>query len=224
NLLPKRPVQFQQADNEFEIALIDEENDTTSISTLLHEPTMKQIDQYTKFQLQKKCKVLFLRTRNNNTVLYEEIIIRVCKITKLDKRLGSLTKDIDGWYNLYCHKFHIAVVKLATEFRSINESSIINNTEELLKLDEFVSVKVWKPVLQMHLRATDQAKLRQMPKIFTKLGVFIHQIIKAILIAQDNNKDIQNIIKKCDEYTIDLKISTKLGIVKLLPVQKLLDC
>ncbi|CAG8807367.1 10380_t:CDS:1, partial [Racocetra fulgida] len=88
---------------------------------------------------------------------------------------------------------------------------------------EFVSDKVWKNVLQMHLRATDQAKLRKMPEILTKLGVFVCQVIKAVLIAQDKKKYMQIVIKKCDEYTIDLEIPTKLGIVKLLLVQELLD-
>ncbi|CAG8819067.1 30105_t:CDS:1, partial [Racocetra persica] len=45
-----------------------------------------------------------------------------------------------------------------------------------------------------------------------------------VLIAQDNNKDTKHAIQKYNKYTIDLEISTKLGIVKALPVRKLLDC
>ncbi|CAG8769608.1 5114_t:CDS:1, partial [Rhizophagus irregularis] len=41
--------------------------------------------------------------------------------------------------------------------------------------------------------------------------------VKNVLIAQNKNEDTQAIIKKCNEYTIDLKIPTKLGIVKSLP-------
>ncbi|PKB93867.1 hypothetical protein RhiirA5_440118 [Rhizophagus irregularis] len=48
--------------------------------------------------------------------------------------------------------------------------------------------------------------------------------VKNVLIAQNKNEDTQAIIKKCNEYTIDLKIPTKLGIVKSLPVRKLLMC
>ncbi|RIB16266.1 hypothetical protein C2G38_2038714 [Gigaspora rosea] len=80
NLLQKRPVQFQQVDNEFEIALWlarhkrildlatnirngmktrvderDKEHATTAVSSILHEPTLKlpEIDQ-------EECKALFL--------------------------------------------------------------------------------------------------------------------------------------------------------------------
>ncbi|CAG8759335.1 11410_t:CDS:1, partial [Racocetra fulgida] len=47
-------------------------------------------------------------------------------------------------------------------------------------------------------------------KMFKKLGVFVCQAIKTILIVQDNHKDTQNAIRKCDEYMIDLEILTKL--------------
>lgn len=56
----------------------------------------------------------------------------------------------------------------------------------------------------------------------TNLGAFVRQAVKNILIAQNNNEDTQAINKKCDEYTINLKISTKIGIVKSLPVRELL--
>ncbi|CAG8850626.1 32630_t:CDS:1, partial [Gigaspora margarita] len=48
-------------------------------------------------------------------------------------------------------------------------------------------------------------------------------VIKSILIAQDKNKNIQNAIQKCDEYTINLEIPTRLRIVKLLAVRELLN-
>ncbi|RIB26095.1 hypothetical protein C2G38_2164308 [Gigaspora rosea] len=104
--LPKQPIQFKKLDNEFQIAVwvahykrildlatnirtgmmtrIDKVFGTTSIPTLSHEPVSKflEIDQHVKFQLQKECKALFLRTRNNSSVLYEELIVRTCKIAK----------------------------------------------------------------------------------------------------------------------------------------------
>jgi hypothetical protein len=78
--------------------------------------------------------------------------------------------------------------------------------------------------LHLHLKATDLVKLRKDNTIVTNLGAFVRQAVKKILIAQNNNEDTQAIIKKCDEYTIDLKIPTKLGIVKSLPVRELLMC
>ncbi|CAG8840507.1 663_t:CDS:2, partial [Cetraspora pellucida] len=123
---------------------------------------------YMKFQLQEECKVLFLRTRNNSTALYEEIIVRVCNIAKTDRRLGSLTRDIGGWYNMYHYKFHVAAVKLVNEFRSINEST----EEPYDELDEFISDEVWKQLLQMHLKATNQTKLKKNPEILMKLRIF----------------------------------------------------
>ncbi|CAG8752419.1 13525_t:CDS:2, partial [Dentiscutata heterogama] len=67
--------------------------------------------------------------------LYEELITKVSKISKTDQRLGSLVKDIGGWYNSYQHKFHIVLINLANEFSSTNESA----KEPYNKLDEFVS-------------------------------------------------------------------------------------
>ncbi|CAG8608418.1 7758_t:CDS:2, partial [Dentiscutata heterogama] len=237
NLTLKQPAQFQQFNNEFEIAWwlahqkrildlatnirkakltkVDKEDNSTSTSTdtILNEPVSKlpEIDQ--------ECKALFLRTRNNTTVLYEELITKVSKISKTDRRLGSLVKDIGGWYNSYRHKFHIALINLANEFRSTNESA----KEPYDELDEFVSDDVWKQILKMHIQATDQTKLKQDRETYIKLGVFVRQITKAILIAQDKNKNTQNVIRKHDECTIDLKIPTKLGIVESLPVRELLD-
>jgi hypothetical protein len=76
--------------------------------------------------LQEECKALFLRTRNNTAELYEEIIVRVCKISKTDTRLGSLTKDIAGWFNTYRYKFHMSVIKLVNEFKTVYERFIFN--------------------------------------------------------------------------------------------------
>ena len=76
----------------------------------------------------------------------------------------------------------------------------------------------------MHLKATDQSKLWKLPVIVTKLGVFIRQVVKAILISQKNGEDTQIVIKRCDEHTVDLEIPTKLGIVRSLPVRELLNC
>jgi hypothetical protein len=75
----------------------------------------------------------------------------------------------------------------------------------------------------MHLKSTDQPKLRKDPIIGTKLGIFVRTAIKTILVAMKNQEDTQKAIKKCDEDTIDLKIPTKLGIVSTLPVRELLN-
>ncbi|CAG8720563.1 2231_t:CDS:1, partial [Dentiscutata heterogama] len=75
----------------------------------------------------------------------------------------------------------------------------------------------------MHILATDQTKLKQDHETYIKLSVFVCQITKAILIAQNKNKNTQNIIRKHDEYTINLKILTKLEVVESLPVRELLD-
>jgi len=75
----------------------------------------------------------------------------------------------------------------------------------------------------MHLKATDQQKLRKNLTIVTKLGLFIRTVIKTVLIAMKTEDDTQMIIKKYDKDTIDLEIPTKLGIVRELPVRELLD-
>ena len=75
----------------------------------------------------------------------------------------------------------------------------------------------------MHLKATDQQKLRRDSIIITKLGIFVRTAVKTILVSMETNEDTQKAIKKCDEDTIDLKIPTKLGVVSSLPVRELLD-
>ncbi|CAB4441430.1 unnamed protein product [Rhizophagus irregularis] len=181
--------------------------------------TPVEIDQHKKFQLQEECKALFIRTRNNTQELYEELISRVCKISKTDSRIGALLKDVGGWYNTYRCKFHVAVVKLADDFIVTHENAV----EPYDELNEFITEDVWRRVLCMHLKATDQQKLKRDEAIITKLGIFMQQVVKAVIIAQKNSRDTQPIIKKYDEYTIDLKIPTKLGVVESLPVRELLN-
>ena len=91
------------------------------------------------------------------------------------------------------------------------------------ELDEFITDDVWKQVLQMHLKATDQQKLKKNLVIITKLGIFVRIVVRMVLIAMRKKEDTQLTIKKCDDDTIDLEIPTKLGIVKGLPVRELLN-
>ncbi|GES99195.1 hypothetical protein GLOIN_2v1792160 [Rhizophagus clarus] len=222
NLQSKRPIQFQNMSNEFEIAYwlahhkrildlainiqngmmtgTDEEYETTSTSTSSSHALAKLsfesvsttpivIDQHVRYQLQEECKALFLRTRNNTTELYEELIVRVCKISKTDARLGSLVKDVDGWFNTYRYKFHMSVVKLVNEFKTVYERV----EEPYDELKEFLTDDVWKQLLQLHLKATDLVKLRKDITIITNLGVFVHQVVKNVLIAQNDKEDELNL-------------------------------
>ena len=75
----------------------------------------------------------------------------------------------------------------------------------------------------MHLKATDQQKLRKNLVIVIKLGLFVRIVVKTVLITMKTDDDTQMIIKKYEKDTIDLKILTKLGIVRILPVRELLD-
>ncbi|CAI2199340.1 13528_t:CDS:1, partial [Funneliformis geosporum] len=88
---------------------------------------------------------------------------------------------------------------------------------------EFITEDMWKQLLHMHLKATDQQKLRKNLVIITKLGLFVRTVIKTVLIAMRTKDDTKMIIKKCDKDTIDLEIPTKLGIIRVLPVRELLD-
>ena len=138
---------------------------------------------------------------------------------KSDQRMIGLVKDVGGWFNTYRYKFHVGVLSLANQFNAVNA----NVTEYDKLLEEFVTEEVWKKLLQMHLKATDQPKLRKNLVIGSKLELFVCQTIKAILIAKNNDQDTQSIIKGCDEHTIDLKIPTKLGIAGSLAVREFLD-
>jgi hypothetical protein len=93
----------------------------------------------------------------------------------------------------------------------------------LYNIDDFVTDAVWRQLLQLHLKATDQQKLKKNGVIINKLCAFTRQAVKEMVVTIENNGDTQSVIKKLDNYTINLKIPTKLGIVELLPVQELLD-
>ncbi|CAG8672590.1 15626_t:CDS:2, partial [Racocetra persica] len=90
------------------------------------------------------------------------------------------------------------------------------------KLSEFISEDVWKKVLQLHLKATDYPVLKNNSVMFTKLGTFVYQAVRKVLVAINSEQDTRNAIRKCDEITLDLQIFSKLGIVKTLPVRELL--
>ncbi|CAG8501292.1 17197_t:CDS:2 [Racocetra fulgida] len=102
---------------------------------------------------------------------------------------------------------------------------IINFREESLdsELSEFVNVGVLRQILQLHLKCTDMVEVMKDPEIFMRLVSFVRQALKAVLFADHNNQSTIAAIRGCDEYTIDLKIPTRLGIVKSLPVRELLS-
>ena len=131
----------------------------------------------------------------------------------------GLTKDVGGWFNTYRYKFHVGVLNLASQFNAVNDN--VTDYDDLL--EDFVTEEVWKKLLQMHLKATDQSKSKKNPIIGSKLRLFVCQAIKAVLIAKKDGQDTQSVIKGCDEHTIDLKIPTKLGIAGSLAVRELLD-
>lgn len=58
-------------------------------------------------------------------MLYEELIINVYGITKTDPRLGSLIKDVGGWYNNYRHRLHVSVINLANEFNALYKEFVL---------------------------------------------------------------------------------------------------
>ncbi|CAI2198726.1 17350_t:CDS:1, partial [Funneliformis geosporum] len=68
--------------------------------------------------------------------------------------------------------------------------------EPYSELDKFITEDMWKQFLHMHLKATDQQKLRKNLVIVTKLGLFIQTVIKTVLIAMRTKDDTQIIIKK----------------------------
>ncbi|CAG8747605.1 2871_t:CDS:2, partial [Funneliformis caledonium] len=152
NLQQKRSTQFQNMSNDFEIAhwvarhkkvlnLVinirngmmsnaDEHDETTltsssrqqiSIENVLSPP---EIEQHIKSQLQDECKALFLRTRNNTIALYEELVIRVCKIAKTDYRLNSLTKDATDQQKL--RRDSIIITKLGIFVRTAVKTILVS--------------------------------------------------------------------------------------------------
>ncbi|CAG8499336.1 7134_t:CDS:2, partial [Dentiscutata heterogama] len=178
-----------------------------------------EITKHMKWQLQNECKALFLCTRNNTKDLYEELAVKVCKIRKSDHRMATLVKDMGSWFDVYRHNLHVAITTLADDFATTHQQE-----EELSisQLYEFISEVTWKKVLRVHLQATDLPVLNNDSEIITKLGTFIRQAVRDVLIAQNKQQDTRIAIRKCDEITLDLKIPTKLGIVKTLPVRTLL--
>ncbi|CAG8691762.1 11549_t:CDS:2 [Funneliformis mosseae] len=115
---------------------------TLTLTTLQHSNVLPQqslpgiSQEHTKNQLQEKCKALFLRTRNNSTDLYEELIIRMCNISKTDDRLGSLVKDATDQPKL--RKDQLIVTKLGIFVRMVTKKVLIamimgEDTQQVIK-------------------------------------------------------------------------------------------
>ncbi|CAG8787464.1 22833_t:CDS:2, partial [Dentiscutata erythropus] len=148
--------------------------------------SISEIGHYKKINLQNECKALFLRTRNNTYELYEELITRVCEIPKTNVRMKTLIKDVGTWYDSYRCNFHCSILGLANQYSQIHEGEELVDSE----LAEF---------------CTDMVEMAKDPEIFTKLGIFAYQALKAVLIAGNNYQSTSAAIKTCDEYTVDLK-------------------
>ncbi|CAG8535173.1 5277_t:CDS:2, partial [Scutellospora calospora] len=90
NIQDAMTIDLLDKDNNNEIPL----NATYSYSFIQN---ISEINQNVRYRLQEECKSLFLRTRNNTNALYEELIMKVCKISKSDYCISSLVKDVGGW-------------------------------------------------------------------------------------------------------------------------------
>ena len=97
----------------------------------------------------------------------------------------GLVKDVGGWFNSYRYKFHISIVKLADQFELANN----NVTEYVELLEEFVIEDVWRRILQMHLKSTNQQQLKKDEVICSKLGLFVRQVVQAVLIARKHSEE-----------------------------------
>ncbi|CAG8492717.1 9669_t:CDS:2 [Dentiscutata erythropus] len=194
-------------------------NITYSYNSIQNPP---EINQHYRYQLQEKCKALFLRTQNNTSALYEELIMKVCNISKGDHRMAALVKDVGGWYNSYRYKLHVAILQLAEEFSKTHQWD--GEEPPMIEIELFVSENVWRQALHFYLKATDFPTLNKDTEILAKLGTFIRKMVNDVLKDQKRDEDTQHLIKKYNEYTLELKIPTKLSIAKFLQVRDLLDC
>ncbi|CAG8441642.1 6246_t:CDS:2 [Dentiscutata heterogama] len=69
------------------------------------------------------------------------------------------------------------------------------------------------------------AKLRKRAdKYLNQFDDFIHEAIKRIITSKLEKTDMKIVLHNCDTITVNLQISTILGIVARLPVQDLLKC
>ncbi|CAG8655734.1 26506_t:CDS:10, partial [Dentiscutata erythropus] len=143
----------------------------------------------------------------------KELIVQVCSISKANERMPALVRDLGCCFDNYRYKLHVSIMSLAEKGEPSDDN-----------LSEFITKEVWKQVLSLHLKVTDQQALMKNLETFMKLGVFVRQAVKAVIIAESSKLDTKTAIRKCDNITINLKIPTKLGIVKSLPVKDLLNC
>ncbi|CAG8761679.1 14720_t:CDS:2 [Dentiscutata erythropus] len=126
-----------------------------------------------------------------------------------DYHIATLVKDMGSWFDVYRHNLHVAISTLAE------------------KNHQLVSIRIYK---RSNLEKSTQAAfasyrfaiLDNDPEIIMKLGTFVCQVVINVLIVQNNQQNTRTAIRKCDEITLDLKILTKFGIVKTLPVRTLL--
>ncbi|CAG8463509.1 17958_t:CDS:2 [Racocetra persica] len=110
-------------------------------------------------------------------------------------------QNMASWFDVYCYKLHVAILNLAVEFSETHE---IEGEPSISELSEFISEDVWKKVLQLHLKATDYPVLKNDPVMFTKLGTFVYQAVKKVLVVINSEQNTRNTIRKYDEITLDL--------------------
>ncbi|CAG8467014.1 5487_t:CDS:2 [Dentiscutata heterogama] len=203
---------FFDASNEFEIALwIANHPKILNLAMIIQRAQVTNIDD--------SYKTLLDNDNMSNNLPSNISISEIDHILKTDVRMKTLIRDVGTWYDGYQYNFHRYILGLANQYSQLHEGEELVDSE----LSEFVGVNVWCQILQLHLKCTDMVEMAKHPEIFTKLGIFVCQALKAVLIAGNNYQSTSAAIRDCDEYTIDLKIPTRLGVVKSLPVRELLN-
>ncbi|CAG8533067.1 8486_t:CDS:2 [Racocetra fulgida] len=203
---------------------------STATSHKDSEDDFERCDAFTELQnASNEFEVALWVAHHPNVLSLANTIYGVMKAKITDNKVSSnttnscntiLNRPEINKFNNYRNKFHVAISSLADDFSGTDELEEIPSIDEL---SDFVTEDVWRLVLQLHLKATDLPALKNEPEMYNKFSIFVYQAVRNVLIAQKNKKDTKNAIRKCDEITIDLKIPTKVGIVKTLPVRELIN-
>ncbi|CAG8836342.1 418_t:CDS:2, partial [Cetraspora pellucida] len=119
------------------------------------------------FQLQEECKALFLRTRSNTSALYEELIVRVCKIQKNDYRMATLVKDMGNWFNVYRRMEKI----LQLHLKATNLLELKKNPGILIKLRNFVYQAVRNVLIAQQYKQDTKKVIKKCDEITLDLKI-----------------------------------------------------
>ncbi|CAG8579452.1 15662_t:CDS:2, partial [Racocetra persica] len=198
--------------NEFEIALwMAQHPRTLNLATLIHNAIRTQAS-----TINNNNKLLFNTVQSCNSLLNAPEI-------NTSQSCNSMLNIPEHTKLLLLEECKALFLYTRNNMTKLYEE-LISQECKITKIDcHMLALFKKKETLHLHLKGTDLIVLKKDIEMLKKLDIFVFKAVKAVIIAIANNQDTRIVIQECDEYTINLKIPTKLEVVKSLPVRDLLS-